>query len=165
MSRKGSVLVNQDESLSCLTSKFVFLSDRTTRYMFFCSSQTHLPTSYKGCAHFLKVVPSQKQFLTNCVRLPCNLCTDFRPSLTHRTRIRLLNDMKGIHDCLEALLHIMDSFGFSLIFPDVGIFQDRKLVALLRDMEACGGPQDRSRTPLTTFARCWLAGSFQESMI
>jgi hypothetical protein len=62
--------------------------------------------------------------------------------------------------CLEALLDVMDSFGFSLIFIDLGGFQARRLGSLRHRTAANGSEPDGSRTPLTTSARLLDAGGF-----
>ena len=59
--------------------------------------------------------------------------------------------------CLESLLDVMDSFRFLLILIDSGAFQDRKLGGLWTGSGRIYPDLDGSRTPITTFARCWAS--------
>ena len=71
-----------------------------------------------------------------------------------------LPKLDGLMTCLEALLDIIGSCGMSF-FIVLGVFRDRRFDALWRG----SGLRDGSRTPLTGFARCRVAGGFQESMM
>ena len=41
-----------------------------------------------------------------------------------------LPQLDDLMTCLEALLDVMDSFGFTVIFIDLGVFQDIQLASL-----------------------------------